>query len=408
MRYPDELFDWSSLDPAEHRTPVDYLFFDETLRDGIQAPYVLNPPLEAKMQFVDHMVRSGIRAADLGFPGASPAAKQECIEIMRYVRDSGHHLITAFAGRTHPTDIAAICDVAHEAQAAVEAYAFVGVSPIRQHVEDWSVDSVVERLRDSALQCRRANVAFVLVLEDTTRCTPEVLGEIYAAAADLGVDRITVCDTVGAASPASTRALVRWSIEFFESRSCRAQFDWHGHNDRGLALINALVALEAGCDRVHGTALGIGERAGNTAIDQLIVNRSLQHGEQFDLEAVRTYGECVATMLGIEIPANYPALGNDVFKTSAGVHASAILKAANKGKRVLMDNVYSSVPASLLGRHQEVLIDRASGASNVQYWLSVNGYSASDDVIRDVLTLAKAADRPLTDEQIGRIVAQKH
>jgi 2-isopropylmalate synthase len=397
------LFDWADMDDAT-AVRAEYTVFDETLRDGIQAPYVPNPPLEVKLGLVDLMVRAGVRAADLGFPGASAEARRDCTALAKHVVQRRLPLQVAFAGRTAPADIAAICDVAQEAQCAVDAYAFTGTSPIRQAVEGWTLDVISSRIVESAEQCANGGVNFVLVLEDTTRCTPETLSHIYGTAADLGVERIALCDTVGAASPRSTRALVRWSKQWFETRGQSVKFDWHGHNDRGLAVSNSLEAIEAGCDRVHGTALGVGERAGNAAIDQLIVNRRLQFGDDFDLLALREYCESVSHLLDQSIPVNYPAMGSEVFKTSAGVHAAAILKARKAGDRRLMDDIYSSVPASELGRDQEVGIDWASGASNVEFWMMKHGYAVNSDAVQRILTFAKGAARPVSDEEIGRFI----
>jgi 2-isopropylmalate synthase len=398
------LFDWAVMEETA-AVGTEYTLFDETLRDGIQAPYVPNPPIEVKLRLVDLMVNAGVRAADLGFPGASAEARRDCTALAKHVVSHRLPLQVAFAGRTAAADIAAICDVAQEAQCEVDAYAFTGSSPIRQAVEGWTLDEISNRIVESAEHCFKGGVNFVLVLEDTTRCTPETLTHIYGTAADLGVERIALCDTVGAASPRSTRALIRWSKQWFESRGQSVKFDWHGHNDRGLAVSNSLEAIEAGCDRVHGTALGVGERAGNAAIDQLILNRRLQFGDNFDLYALREYCESVSHLLDQPIPVNYPAMGSEVFKTSAGVHAAAILKARKAGNRQLMDDVYSSVPASELGRQQEVGIDWASGASNVEFWMMQHGHPVDSEAVSRVLTFVKRAARPVSNEEIGRLVA---
>lgn len=402
-------FDWSTVelvDPTvELADPaVDYMLFDETLRDGIQAPYVREPSIEAKLRLIDHMTSAAITALDAGFPGAGRRAYRDCLAIAEYVLAQRYSLQLAYAGRMHPGDVGAICEIAQQAQCDIDAYSFIGISPVRQHVEDWSVDIIERRVIATARQCHHAGVNFVLVLEDATRCTPGALSRIYDTAVDLGVERITLCDTVGAATPASTRTLVRWSLEHFRRRSHSIALDWHGHNDRGLALINSLVALEAGCDRIHGTALGIGERAGNTAIDQLILNRHLQHGDDFDLQSLRHYCEYASAVLGVTIPSNYPALGSHVFTTSAGVHAAAILKAQQTGDNDLLDGVYSSVPARILGRRQEVLVDGSSGVSNVKFWLMERGYEPKPHLVNRILDAAKSTNRPLTAKQIVNLI----
>jgi 2-isopropylmalate synthase len=405
---PDAWFNWNHADALNRpREPVGAgSFFDETLRDGLQAPNVANPTLAQKLRIVDHMVSCGIRCADLGFPGSDPDATRECVEIAKHIASNGYPLAQGYAGRTHPADIAAICTVAQTASVPVDAYVFIGVSPIRQYVEDWDMRSLLHRIRASVAECDRDGVEFVLVLEDTVRCTPEVLGRVYDVAIETGVRRVCLCDTVGAALPRGTETLIAWSRRYFTARGRPVEFEWHGHNDRGLALVNSRVALAAGCVRVHGTILGIGERAGNASLDQLIVNSHLEHEGDYDLRALREYCEYAAEVLRVGIPRNYPAMGSDVFKTSAGVHASAILKAHEKGNLLVKDTVYSAVPASLLGRRQEVLVDASSGVNNVKYWLTVHGYAPADaDVIKRVLDEAKTRRAPLTDELIRQIIA---
>ncbi|MEJ8660439.1 MULTISPECIES: LeuA family protein [Streptomyces] len=406
----DVWFNWNAIGVAAQQPvsapPYSGTFFDETLRDGLQAPNIRNPSLEQKLRLVDHMVRSGVTSADLGFPGSDPAALRTCVDIAQHIVRSGHPLSQGYAGRTHPSDINAICEIAQQVGVAVDAYIFIGVSPIRQYVEDWDVQLIQRHIRESVVECRRGGAEFVLVLEDAVRCTPEVLGQVYDVAIDTGVRRVTLCDTVGAALPSGVESLIQWSHQYFQDRGHQVAFEWHGHNDRGLALANSLTALAHGCERVHGTILGIGERAGNASLDQLMVNSHLDEHGRYDLKALREYSDYAASVLGVEVPQNYPALGRDVFKTSAGVHASAILKAHEKGNLLVKDTVYSSVPASCLGREQEVLIDEASGANNVKYWLTLHGYdSANTTLIKNVLAKAKSSRGPLTDEQIRQIIA---
>ncbi|MBT2542775.1 hypothetical protein J7E99_19160 [Streptomyces sp. ISL-44] len=405
---PDVWFNWNSVEavPATPAPAYAGKLFDETLRDGLQAPNIRNPSLEQKLILVDHMARTGVHSADLGFPGSDPLALKECVEIARYIAENRLPLVQGYAGRTHPADIEAICEIAQQASVHVDAYLFIGVSPIRQYVEDWDLASIQRHVRASAVACRREGVEFVLVLEDAVRCTPEVLAGVYDAAIESGVARLTLCDTVGAALPAGAASLIHWSRRYFLDRGHPVAFEWHGHNDRGLALANSLTALALGCERVHGTILGIGERAGNASLDQLVVNTHLDRHDSYDLKALRDYCDYAAPVLGVDIPQNYPALGRDVFKTSAGVHASAILKAHEKGNLLVKDSVYSSVPASFLGREQEVLIDEASGTNNVKYWLTVNGYDSSNPAyLKKVLAMAKSTRGPLTDEQIRQIIA---
>src|SRR5262245_51704978 len=248
----DLYFNWNAIrtNAVGRNDPPTGTFFDETLRDGIQAPHVSTPSLADKLDLVDLAVGCGVRSADLGFPGSSPLAAAECLAIAEHVVANAHPLAMGFAGRTHPADIQAIRGIAEAIGRPVEAYVFIGVSPIRQLVEGWSVASIIRDVRLAEAECRRGGVEFVLVLEDAVRCTPQVLTELYAVAAELGITRITLCDTVGVALPAGVAALVEWSAAYFAERGQPMAFEWHGHNDRGMALSNSLTALAAGCFRV--------------------------------------------------------------------------------------------------------------------------------------------------------------
>jgi len=176
--------------------------------------------------------------------------------------------------------------------------------------------------------------------------------------------------------------------------------DWHGHCDRGLAVINTLAAIQAGASRVHGCAIGIGERVGNTPMDQLLVNLRLLGWIDNDLTALAEYCETVSRGTGVAIPPNYPVVGHDAFRTGTGVHAAAVIKAFKKGEDWLADRVYSGVPASWVGRRQAIEIGPMSGESNVVFWLESHGIAPTPERTRALFQRAKSVDRVLTDDEI--------
>jgi 2-isopropylmalate synthase len=239
------------------------------------------------------------------------------------------------------------------------------------------------------------------VTEDTTRSDPETLRELYLTAIEHGARRICLADTVGHATPHGVRALVRFARELVAESGEEVAVDWHGHRDRGFGLSNALAAIEEGVDRVHATALGIGERVGNVEMDLLLVNLKLLGMHDRDLGRLPEYCERAAEMCGLEIPHDYPVLGEDAFRTGTGVHASAIIKAMEKGDRWLEDRVYSGVPATEFGRRQRIEVSPVSGMSNVTHWLDEHGYDPEDEGLRQaVFDLAKRSDHTLSDEEI--------
>jgi isopropylmalate/homocitrate/citramalate synthase len=171
-------------------------------------------------------------------------------------------------------------------------------------------------------------------------------------------------------------------------------------------VMNSIAALEAGASRVHGAALGIGERVGNTPLDLLLVNLVLMRWVQRDLTKLYDYVRLVSDATGVAIPDNYPVFGRDAFRTATGVHAAAVVKAFKKNDPDLMDAVYSGVPARLVGRAQEIEVGPMSGKSNVIFWLERHGIAPSDELVDRVFRRAKASSTVLTlDEIMAEVTA---
>jgi 2-isopropylmalate synthase len=181
--------------------------------------------------------------------------------------------------------------------------------------------------------------------------------------------------------------------------------DWHGHRDRDFAVINTLAALEAGATRLHGAAIGIGERVGNTPMDTLLVNLVLMGYLQRDLSALVEYCDTVSEATGVPIPPNYPVVGRDAFRTATGVHAAAVIKAYRKQDQVLADAVYSAVPATMVGREQTIEIGPMSGRSNVVFWLEKRGLNVTDAQVDRIFAKAKASATVLTEDEIRQELA---
>ena len=286
----------------------------------------------------------------------------------------------------------------------IEVATFIGSSPIRQYAEDWTLEQMLRSTEQAVSFAVEHGLPVMYVTEDTTRAKPETLQALYGAAIDRGATRICLCDTVGHATPDGVRAL----IEFVRRDIIRGKaiaLDWHGHRDRGMGLINCLAAIEAGANRIHATALGVGERVGNAEMDLLLVNLNMLGTHRRDLSRLPEYCRLVADAVGLPIPANYPVLGADAFRTGTGVHAAAIIKAKRKGDDWLANRVYSSVPAEELGLAQKIEISPLSGLSNVKYWLETHGYDADDEVAGKVLLdAAKRTDHVLSDAECRELL----
>jgi 2-isopropylmalate synthase len=284
--------------------------------------------------------------------------------------------------------------------------AFLGSSPIRQYAENWDVDRMVKMTVEAIDFCRQEGLPATFVTEDTIRSRPETLDRLFRTAIDHGATRLTLCDTVGHATPDGVRAIVKFAQSVIAAMGVRKTvlLDWHGHNDRGLALVNAIVALEAGVERLHGTALGIGERVGNTSMDQLLMNLRLLGVIDRDLTRLGDYCDAVSRATRVPVPVNYPLIGADAFRTATGVHAAAIIKAQKKGDTWLADRIYSGVPAGLFGRGQVIELGPMSGLSNVHYWLTARGIDPAPGLAEAIFAVAKASDHTLSDTEIMAII----
>jgi isopropylmalate/homocitrate/citramalate synthase len=394
------IYDWNRDGRAARADYRAVELDDETLRDGLQGPSVRNPPLDVKKRLLHLMDQLGIDSADIGLPGASAQARAAIVALAKETTKL-KHLRPNCAIRTHPDDVRAAIEASTEASVPIEACTFIGSSPIRRFAEDWKLDAMVKSVETSVATLVKAGLPVMFVTEDTTRADPQTLNKLYGTAIEAGAQRICVSDTTGHATPEGVRNLLTF-IRDEVVRGRDIKVDYHGHNDRGLGTINGLTAT-ALADRVHGCALGIGERVGNTSMDQLLINLQLWGLIDRDLTPLVEYTALVSEHCGIPIPSNYPAMGSDAFRTGTGVHAAAVIKALRKNDRALADRVYSGVPASVLGREQRIEVGPMSGESNVIYWLESHGFEATRERVERILSAAKASDRLLNEDELRKL-----
>jgi isopropylmalate/homocitrate/citramalate synthase len=391
------IHDWNrTADPKPSIVMLD----DETLRDGLQSPSVRCPAIEQKLEILHLIDRLGIDTADIGLPGAGPHVARDVERLARAIASGRLSVKANCAARTVVADIEPIAQISQRTGVPIECCTFIGSSPLRQYAEGWTIDQLL-RLTDEAIGFAVGEGLTVMyVTEDTTRADPETLRRLYSAAIRAGASRVCVADTVGHATPAGAAAVVRFVAGVVEDCGGGVGIDWHGHRDRDVAIVNTLSALEAGATRLHGAAIGIGERVGNTPMDTLLVNLVLMGYIERDLSALVEYCEAVSRATGVPIPPNYPVVGRDAFRTATGVHAAAVIKAYRKQDHALVDAVYSGVPAGMVGRKQEVDVGPMSGRSNVIFWLEKRGLTASETQIDRIFARAKGSACVLTEEEI--------
>jgi len=380
------------------------LLNDETLRDGLQNPSIQDPTIEEKIEILHLMESLQIDSVNIGLPGAGRRATQHVEALAREIATNRMRIKPNCAARTVEADIRPIAEISQRVGIAIEAATFLGSSPIRRLVEDWTVEHLVRTTEAAVKFAVEHGLPSMYVTEDTVRTDPETVKRLYTTAIRSGAKAIVLCDTVGHATPQGAFNLVKFTMDHVVRPSGeKIRVDWHGHRDRGLDIANSLAAVAAGAQQVHGVALSLGERVGNTPMELLLVNLRLMGLIDKDLNNLRAYCEKVAKATHTTIPPNYPVIGKDAFRTATGVHAAAIVKALRTGDRELADAVYSGVPAHLFGLEQVVEIGPMSGKSNVLYWLAQHQILATDELVNRIFEVAKESSRVLTEEELRTI-----
>jgi 2-isopropylmalate synthase len=404
MHTSDLIYDWNKQHPPGLKPAGPVLINDETLRDGLQSPSVRDPSIAEKIEILHLMEALGIHSLALGLPGAGARAVDAVTALAREIAAQRMKIRANCAARTHENDIRPIAEIVQKTGLPIEAATFIGSSPIRRFTEGWTDDFLLHTTEKAVRYAVSLGLDVMYVTEDTSRCDPATVKRLYATAINCGARAICICDTAGHATPMGALALVRFVIEEVVKPSGETiRVDWHGHSDRGLAIANSMAAIIAGANCVHGCAIGLGERVGNTQVDQMLVNLKLMGiapWEQQDLTKLKQYCQAVSQATGVPIPANYPVVGEDAFRTATGVHAAAIIKAYHKDDVVLANTVYSGVPSHVFGLAQIIDIGPMSGKSNVLWWLERRGIPASDEVVDRIYQRAKQSDHTLSEGEI--------
>ena len=412
MNEQNLIYDWNiinwELNSDESKHPHKVWFDDETLRDGLQSPSARNPTIEQKIELLTYMEKLGIQKVDLGLPGAGPFHIEHIDAMLNHIVENDYKIRPGAAVRTVVSDIEPLVDLQAKYEIQIQASAFLGTSPIRQYAENWTMEKLISTMEKAVGFAIDNDIPVMFVTEDTTRSRPEDVKQIYTRALELGADRLCVCDTCGHVTPNGTKQLLSFIQNEvipdagFKRRDI--EINWHGHQDRGLGVANNLAAVESGADVIHGTALGVGERAGNAPLDQTLVNLSLMGVIDNDLTLLNEYMNKAHEYVEVALPRNYPVFGEDAFETGTGVHASAVIKAMKKGDDWLADRVYSGVPAQDFGLQQIIRIGHMSGRSNIIWWLEKNNFEPTDELVAHLFEVAKSKRRLMSDDEVTNVV----
>jgi 2-isopropylmalate synthase len=401
----DLIYDWNLSAGPEIPSGRRIFLNDETLRDGLQNPSVRDPSISEKIEILHLMESLGIETVNIGLPGAGPRAYADTEALAREIAQSRMRIRPNCAARTHKNDIKPIIEISERLGMPIEAATFLGSSPIRRLVEDWTVDHLERTTEEAVKFAVEAGLPVMYVTEDTIRTDPSTVKKLYSTAIRSGARAIVLCDTVGHATPRGVCNLVKFAIEEIVNPSRETiRVDWHGHNDRGLAVANSLAAAAAGANQIHAAAISLGERVGNTPMELMLVNLRLFGFIDRDLSNLKKYSDAVSKATRTPIPANYPVVGRDAFRTATGVHAAAIAKAYKKRDTQLANAIYSGVPADLFGLEQVIEIGPLSGKSNVIFWLEKRGIPASEALVDRIFDAAKKSERVLDEKEILALV----
>ncbi|DAC53995.1 MAG TPA: 2-isopropylmalate synthase [Candidatus Poseidoniaceae archaeon] len=408
------IYDWNIIDYEINRNPANHphgvWFDDETLRDGLQSPSARNPTIDEKKELLTYMEKLGIQKVDLGLPGAGPFHREHINSMLSHIIDNDYQIRPGAAVRTLMHDIEPLVEMQEQHGIQIQASAFLGTSPIRQYTEGWTMEKLISTMEKAVSYAVENDVPVMFVTEDTTRSNPDDVRAIYQRAMELGVRRLCVCDTCGHVTPNGVKKLLNFVDEEVIKdggyKRNEIEVNWHGHQDRGLGVANNIAAVEAGADVIHGTALGVGERAGNAPLDQTLVNLKLMGVIDNDLTLLDEYMRKANKYIEVPLPRNYPVFGEDAFETGTGVHASAVIKAMRKGDDWLADRVYSGVPAGDFGLKQVIRIGHMAGRSNIIWWLEQNGYEVTDELVAHLFEVAKSQRRNMLDSEVESAVNQ--
>ena len=401
------IYDWNRASSPAIAPGTRVLLNDETLRDGLQNPSVYDPTIEEKIEILHLMELLGIDSLNIGLPGAGPRAAAHTEALAREIANNHMKIRPNCAARTVEADIRPIVEISQRVGIPREAATFLGFSPIRRLVEDWTVDHL-ERTTEKAVRFAvEHGLPSMYVTEDTTRTDRDTVKRLYSTAIRNGARAVVFCDTVGHATPQGAYNLIKFAVdEIVKPSGEKIRVDWHGHNDRGLAIANSLAAIAAGAHQVHAAANALGERVGNTPMELMLVNLRLMGLIDRDLSRLKEYCEKVARATHTTIPPNYPVVGHDAFRTATGVHAAAIVKAFHGKNPELADVVYSGVPSHLFGLDQIIEIGPMSGKSNVLFWLERHGIPTDDALVTRIFDAAKQSARVLTESEVQALCAE--
>lgn len=380
------------------RDPNRVIIFDTTLRDGEQSPGC-SMNLEEKLRVAKTLEAMGVDVIEAGFPIASPGDFEAVSEVAKVVKNS----IVCGLARSSNIDV----DSAGEALKPAERkriHTFIATSPLHMSAKlQMSPEAVHQAVIDSVTRARRYTDDVEWACEDGTRTEHDFLCQCVESAINAGATTINIPDTVGYAVPEEYAALIKMVMERVPN-SNKAVFSVHCHNDLGLAVANSLAAVGAGARQVECTINGIGERAGNASLEEIIMALRTRHDimpytNGVVTEDITKVSRLVSGVTGFNVQPNKAIVGANAFAHEAGIHQDGVLKDTRTYEIMTPESVGLTTNKLVLGKH--------SGRHAFNEKLKQLGYDIGDNARQDAFRRFKElADlkKDVFDEDIIALV----
>jgi len=342
----------------EMKIPDKVRIFDTTLRDGEQTPGVAITPDE-KIRIAKRLDRLGVDVIEVGFPAASLGERKAAQEI----KSLGLKTQVCGLARVLKEDLDAALDSDVD-----YIHTFIGTSPLhREYKLKMDQDEILQKSVEAVEYIKDHGVIAEFSAEDATRTELEFLQKIYSAVEDAGADLINVPDTVGVLVPVSMHRLIT-DI----NKTVKIPISVHCHDDFGLAVANSLSAVEAGAQQVHATINGLGERAGNTSLEEVVMALMINYGVKTNINTELLVGtsELVSRITGVKMPPNKAIVGDNAFAHEAGIHVHGVLQKAE---------TYEPLKPEMVGHTRRIVMGKHTGARAIRSKLDDYGIEMDED-----------------------------
>jgi len=347
---------------------MDIRIFDTTLRDGEQTPGVSLTP-EEKLEIARQLTRLGVDAIEAGFPISSEGEAAG----VKLVAGEGLSAEVYALARASSQDIDAAlrCDVGY-------LHIFVATSDLHlQHKLRFSREQALEKAVQAVSYAKEHGLVVEFSAEDATRSDSEYLGRVFRAVCDVGADRVNIPDTVGVTSPTVMQGIVR-SVR----RAVDRPISVHCHDDFGLAVANSLAGIEAGAVQAHVTVNGIGERAGNASLEELVMALHQLAGKKTRVNTTLLYetSRLVAKITGVVVQPNKAIVGDNAFGHESGIHTHGVSAEAS---------TYEPFDPTLVGRRRWFQAGKHAGAHGIAAQLAEMGLSPTTEELAQIVSRVK-------------------